>query len=404
VGIYKSTGRYGHLAGDGRSCPAFVRLLTPPPAEVLPGMMVVAEPVSYPIANSEATARIAQVLGWPEDEGVQITSIMHKFGLADTFPPEVLEESERIPDTISEHELKQRDDWRQRCVITIDPETARDYDDAIAVTRHGSNWELAVHIADVSHYVRPGSALDMEAQSRGNSTYLPDRVLPMLPPRLCDDLCSLKSGCDRPTRLCLLRLSPAGEVKHAHFADAVIGCFGSTGTFEIDRCPFFGIQGLFEGDARFAIEQRASGCSDEFILCSVIGQCQLEIAFAADIGRENKVFIFLAVGNDIIAHQEEDTFFLQVDHLERKFTFADFPFAADVVIFYAFGYFLCCGINLRAVQDTFVIHLCIFKTFLQEKFCRCFGCECGGHCGGKCADQHFDFHSSLPFVFYFNFC
>lgn len=222
VGIYKSTGRYGHLAGDGRSSPAFVRLLTPPPAEVLPGMMVVAEPVSYPIANSEATAHIAQVLGWPEDEGVQITSIMHKFGLADTFPPEVLEESERIPDTISEHELKQRDDWRQRCVITIDPETARDYDDAIAVTRHGSNWELAVHIADVSHYVRPGSALDMEAQSRGNSTYLPDRVLPMLPPRLCDGICSLREGEDRLTRLCLMQINRQGKVFKAEFRDAII--------------------------------------------------------------------------------------------------------------------------------------------------------------------------------------
>ncbi len=222
VGIYKSTGLHGHLVGDGRTSPEFVRLLTPPPAELLPGMVVLAEPVSYPIASSEATGRIIQVLGWPEDEGVQITSIMHKYGLADTFPPDVLEESEQIPATISEQELAHRDDWRHRCVITIDPETARDYDDAISVTRHGNNWELAVHIADVSHYVRPGSALDEEARNRGNSCYLPDRVLPMLPPRLCDGICSLRQGEDRLTRLCLMQINRQGKVFKAEFRDAVI--------------------------------------------------------------------------------------------------------------------------------------------------------------------------------------
>lgn len=222
VGTYRSTGRYGHMVGDGRACPEFVRLLTPPPAELLPGMVVVVEPVGFPIGNSEATGRIMQVLGWPEDEGVQLTTIMHKFGLADTFPTEVLEESERIPDTIAPQELAHRDDWRQRCVITIDPATARDYDDAISVTRHGSNWELAVHIADVSHYVRPGSSLDEEARSRGNSTYLPDRVLPMLPPRLCDGICSLREGEDRLTRLCLMQINRQGKVFKAEFRDAVI--------------------------------------------------------------------------------------------------------------------------------------------------------------------------------------
>lgn len=222
VGTYRSTGRYGHMVGDGRTSPQFVRLLSAPPAGLLPGMVVVVEPAGYPIANTEATGRIVQMLGWPEDEGVQITTIMHKFGLADTFPQEVLEESERIPDTISPQELELRDDWRQRCVITIDPATARDYDDAISVIRKGNNWELAVHIADVSHYVRPGSALDEEARNRGNSTYLPDRVLPMLPPRLCDGICSLREGEDRLTRLCLMQINRQGKVFKAEYRDAVI--------------------------------------------------------------------------------------------------------------------------------------------------------------------------------------
>ena len=222
VGTYKSTGRYGLMMGDGKTSPELVRLLSPPPANLLPGMVVVVEPRSYPLGQGEATGSIVQVLGWPEDEGVQITTIMHKYSLADTFPAEVLEESERIPDTITPAELERRDDWRQRCIITIDPETARDYDDAISVTRHGNNWELAVHIADVSHYVRPGSALDEEARERGNSTYLPDRVLPMLPPRLCDGICSLREGEDRLTRLCLMQINRQGKVFKAEFRDAVI--------------------------------------------------------------------------------------------------------------------------------------------------------------------------------------
>lgn len=222
VGTYKSTGRYGMMTGDGKSSPELVRLLTPPPSELLPGMVVVVEPKSYPLAQGEATGRIIQVLGWPEDEGVQITTIMHKYGLADTFPADVLEESEGIPAALSPRELEGRDDWRTRCVITIDPETARDYDDAISVMRRGSNWELAVHIADVSHYVRPGSALDEEARKRGNSTYLPDRVLPMLPPRLCDGICSLREKEDRLTRLCLMQINRQGKVFKAEFREAVI--------------------------------------------------------------------------------------------------------------------------------------------------------------------------------------
>lgn len=222
VGIYKSDGRYGYMAGDGKTAPERVRLTTPPPPELLPFMSIVVEPLTHPIARTEATGRIISVLGWPNDAGVQITTIIHTYDLPDSFPQEVLDESAAIPDTLCPEDLDGRDDWRQRCVITIDPATARDFDDAIAVRRLSDGWELAVHIADVSHYVKPGSALDKEAAKRGNSTYLPDRVLPMLPPRLCDGICSLRQGEDRLTRLCLMRINDSGETVHAEFRDAVI--------------------------------------------------------------------------------------------------------------------------------------------------------------------------------------
>lgn len=222
VGIYLSGGRYGYMKGDGKTSPERVRLTTPPPPELLPFMSIVVEPLQRPIAKTEATGRIISVLGWPNDAGVQITTIIHKYELPDRFPEEVLAESSSIADTLSEADYRGRDDWRDRCVITIDPPTARDFDDAIAVRRLEKGWELAVHIADVSHYVRPGSALDREAHKRGNSTYLPDRVLPMLPPRLCDGICSLRQGEDRLTRLCLMTLDDEGKVTQAQFRDAVI--------------------------------------------------------------------------------------------------------------------------------------------------------------------------------------
>ncbi|MFQ7535223.1 MAG: RNB domain-containing ribonuclease [Akkermansia muciniphila] len=108
-------------------------------------------------------------------------------------------------------ELARRENWTDRTVITIDPASARDFDDAISITATPSGWTLAVHIADVSHFVRPGGALDGEALRRGNSTYLPDRVLPMLPPRLSDDLCSLRPDVVRLTKVCEMNLIKRGR-------------------------------------------------------------------------------------------------------------------------------------------------------------------------------------------------
>ncbi|MCQ2364473.1 MAG: VacB/RNase II family 3'-5' exoribonuclease [Akkermansia sp.] len=222
IGSYVSDARYGSVAGDGKTSPARIRLAEPPPPDVLPFMTVVVEPLSRPIGKMEATGRIVEVLGWPEDANVQITTVMRKYELPERFPEAVLDEVRRLPDAVSEAECARRDDWRDRCVLTIDPETARDYDDAISLTREKNGWVLAVHIADVSHYVRPGSALDAEALRRGNSTYLPDRVLPMLPPKLCDGLCSLREGEDRLTRLCLMHINRSGKVFRAEFRDSVI--------------------------------------------------------------------------------------------------------------------------------------------------------------------------------------
>ncbi len=222
VGTLGVNKRFGYVKGDGITSPDHILLTEAPDAAALVGMSVVVEPQSYPKGKMEATGRIIEVLGWPEDEGVDMQVIIKRHNLHDSFPPEVIAESKQFTDVIPAEEYAKRDDWRQKCVVTIDPETARDFDDAISVRRLKKGWELAVHIADASYFVRPGSALDKEAEIRGNSTYLPDRVLPMLPPVLCDNLCSLKEGVDRLTLLCLMQINEAGHVSSFEIKRSVI--------------------------------------------------------------------------------------------------------------------------------------------------------------------------------------
>ena len=222
VGTYRNSGRHGIMEGDGITAPELVYLEAAPQERPQPGDTIVVEPLSYPVARQAARGRLVEVLGDAARTDVSILAIIRKYGLAEDFPADVLAEAAAIPSTVRAGERKGRTDCRKDCIITIDPESARDYDDAITLHRAGGGWQLDVHIADVAHYVRPGTALDAEAQRRGNSTYLPDRVLPMLPPKLCDGICSLRQGEDRLTALCRMRIDSKGAVVHAEFAKAVI--------------------------------------------------------------------------------------------------------------------------------------------------------------------------------------
>lgn len=223
IGIYRAGGQYGMLEGDDLSRPREFMVTEPPPVGLQEGMYVAAQAVACSEGRSHRGAvRITEVLGYPGTSGTDNRRIILKYDLREHFPQAVLQETEALPSDISPQETARRDDWRGRCVITIDPASARDYDDAIAVRRLADGWELAVHIADVSYYVKPGSATDAEAYRRGNSTYLPERVLPMLPPRLSDELCSLRAGADRLTRLCLMRVDESGVITHVELREAVI--------------------------------------------------------------------------------------------------------------------------------------------------------------------------------------
>ncbi len=160
-----------------------------------------------------AEGEIIEILGHKDDPGVDILAIIRKHGLPEEFPEEVMKEAEAIPEEISEEEIKGRRDLRGRKMVTIDGEDAKDLDDAVSVERlPNGNIRLGVHIADVSYYVKEGSALDREAYERGCSVYLVDRVIPMLPKRLSNGICSLNPRVDRLTMTCDMEIDPEGQV------------------------------------------------------------------------------------------------------------------------------------------------------------------------------------------------
>jgi ribonuclease R len=166
---------------------------------------------------------IIEVLGPASAPGVDMLSIIRKYHLPTEFPRDVLDQANGISERVDARQLEGREDLRKEFIVTIDPDDARDFDDAIHAKKlENGGWHLGVHIADVAAYVEPGGALDREARRRGNSVYLPDRVIPMLPERLSNGVCSLNSGVDRLTHSVFIHFDRNGVAKSARFARSVI--------------------------------------------------------------------------------------------------------------------------------------------------------------------------------------
>ena len=220
IGTFRRKGKFSWVDVDDVALKGSIDLTVDTTAQ--PGQTVVLELDRWDQAHQAPKGRVVEVLGWPGDPGVDILAVIHRNGLRTSFSDAVMAEAHATAETIAPDELKRREDWRDRLVMTIDPADAKDHDDAIWVERHERGWTLAVHIADVSHYVKPGTNMDAEAQKRGNSTYLVDRVLPMLPPELSNGICSLKPNVDRLTKCALLEIDHSGQIRKAEFFDAVI--------------------------------------------------------------------------------------------------------------------------------------------------------------------------------------
>ena len=223
VGIYQDRGSYGLVVPDDKHIAYNFFVPKERSKGAVEGHKVVMRITKYPEGQLSPEGEITEILGHKNDPGVDILSIIRKYQLPETFPKEVLQEAESIPEEIDPEEIKRRRDLRSETIVTIDGEDAKDLDDAVSVKRlPNGNYLLGVHIADVSYYVKEGSHLDKEAMKRGTSVYLVDRVIPMLPHRLSNGICSLNPRQDRLTLTCQMEINPDGEVIRHEFFPSVI--------------------------------------------------------------------------------------------------------------------------------------------------------------------------------------
>ncbi len=186
------------------------------------GQVVVIELIEQPSKHAKPIGRIAEVLGNYADPGMEIEIALRKHELPFEFSRQALAETRKLPDEVRASDRKGREDIRDLPLVTIDGETARDFDDAVFCARQGRGYRLMVAIADVSHYVKAGTALDNESQERGNSVYFPRRVIPMLPEKLSNGLCSINPQVDRLCMVCDMDISAAGKIQHYRFYPAVM--------------------------------------------------------------------------------------------------------------------------------------------------------------------------------------
>ncbi len=187
------------------------------------GQKVMVEITQYPKNDRDAVGKVAEILGWPNDPATSMLCVMRTFGLSQEFDEKVTQELKNIPTEISAEEIKGRRDKRGELIITIDGEDAKDLDDAVSIkVLEGGNFLLSVHIADVSHYVKKGTAVFDEAMKRGTSVYLAGGVIPMLPPKLSNGICSLSENTEKLTLSIDMEITPKGEIISHDIYKAVI--------------------------------------------------------------------------------------------------------------------------------------------------------------------------------------
>lgn len=223
VGRYESGRTYGFVVPDDQRISQDIFIPKSEAKQMQNGVKVQVEITRWPEKRRNPEGVVVDVLGYPGDKGVDTLSIIKKHELPEDFPPQVMQEIKAFGRDLTAKDLQDRRDLRDLPMVTIDGADAKDLDDAVSLhKKENGNWELGVHIADVGHYVKEGSALDKEAFHRGTSIYLVDRVIPMLPPELSNDLCSLNPQVDRLAMSVFMELNEKGKVISHDFGPSVI--------------------------------------------------------------------------------------------------------------------------------------------------------------------------------------
>lgn len=222
VGIFQKGKNYGFVVPDNMKLATDIFIPIERSKGAMDGHKVVVELTSYGDERKSPEGKITEILGHVNDPGVDILSIVKGFDIPMEFSEKVMNQANRIKLEVSEADMQGREDLREWTMVTIDGEDAKDLDDAVSLSKEGEDFILGVHIADVTNYVQENSALDREALKRGTSVYLVDRVIPMLPHRLSNGICSLNEGVDRLALSCLMKVGPDGEVKDYRIVESVI--------------------------------------------------------------------------------------------------------------------------------------------------------------------------------------
>jgi ribonuclease R len=223
VGQFQDNKGFGFVLPDDKKISMDIFIAKEDTLGAIDGHKVVVEITGWPEGRKSATGMVTQILGHKNDPGVDILSIIHKHGIETEFLQTVIDQANSVPDQIAESDLEGRRDLRNEIIVTIDGADAKDLDDAVTVTKNADGtYKLGVHIADVSHYVTEGSPMDTEAYDRATSVYLTDRVIPMIPHRLSNGICSLNPQVDRLTLSCEMVINGSGEVLSHEIFQSVI--------------------------------------------------------------------------------------------------------------------------------------------------------------------------------------
>ncbi|MDY3021743.1 MAG: ribonuclease R [Oliverpabstia sp.] len=240
VGTFEESRNYGFVIPDNSKIQRDIFIPKEHTLGAEDGDKVVIKLTSYGGKDKNPEGRVQEILGAKGQPGIDVLSIARSYELPMEFPQKAANQAERVPDHVLEGDFQGRMDLRDWTVVTIDGEDAKDLDDGISLTREGNIYHLGVHIADVSNYVQGGSALDREALKRGTSVYLVDRVIPMLPKRLSNGICSLNQGVDRLALSCLMDIDSTGKMISHQIAETVI-CVDR-------RMTYTAVKGILEGD------------------------------------------------------------------------------------------------------------------------------------------------------------
>ena len=222
VGTFEKSKNYGFVVTDNQKFGKDIFIPKEKTKGAVNGHKVVVKITDYGDKDKNPEGKIIEILGHMNDPGVDILSVIMAYNLPTEFPEEVMKQVESVPDEINPKEIEGRKDIRHLQMVTIDGEDAKDLDDAISISKEGDIYRLGVHIADVSNYIKEGSALDTEALKRGTSVYLVDRVIPMLPHKLSNGICSLNAGTDRLALSCFMDIDEHGTVLGHEIAETVI--------------------------------------------------------------------------------------------------------------------------------------------------------------------------------------